>query len=428
MHILIGIAIAVAVLCLYVQRRRCRSGKQVAILVLGDIGHSPRMQYHANSFAKHDWNVELIGYGDDNNEQELFKKDKRIRCIHIPKTPAWLTPSSKLQFLLFAPLKVTFLWLGLCSILFRVHAPSYLLVQNPPCIPTFVFALLMRFCFGSRIVIDWHNFGFSILALKLGKNHMLVKIMKAYELFLGRFAYKHLCVSNAMSEVLGNWGLKPTYVLYDRPPSHFKPLSKKPYNLLGTAFNPKTCKLLVSSTSWTPDEDIFVLYKALEEYDAQPNASPILAVITGKGPMKQDFLDHVKEHPLQHVRFLTPWLSTGDYPRLLACADLGVSLHTSSSGVDLPMKVVDLFGCGIPVLSLPFPAITELVKDGRNGKIVGDAHEMAVTIQNLFTNTKELSSLKRGAMSESKHRWDEEWDTVASQVFLMNNKTAAKKK
>lgn len=32
------------------------------VLVLGDIGRSPRMQYHALSIAKHGGDVQLIGY------------------------------------------------------------------------------------------------------------------------------------------------------------------------------------------------------------------------------------------------------------------------------------------------------------------------------------------------------------------------------
>jgi beta-1,4-mannosyltransferase len=36
--------------------------RSVAILVLGDIGRSPRMMYHAESFAKNDYETFLIGY------------------------------------------------------------------------------------------------------------------------------------------------------------------------------------------------------------------------------------------------------------------------------------------------------------------------------------------------------------------------------
>lgn len=34
----------------------------VAVVVLGDIGRSPRMQYHALSLSKHSYDVKFIGY------------------------------------------------------------------------------------------------------------------------------------------------------------------------------------------------------------------------------------------------------------------------------------------------------------------------------------------------------------------------------
>jgi beta-1,4-mannosyltransferase len=41
---------------------------RVQVLVLGDIGRSPRMQYHALSIAKHGGIVDLIGYHGKGDE------------------------------------------------------------------------------------------------------------------------------------------------------------------------------------------------------------------------------------------------------------------------------------------------------------------------------------------------------------------------
>lgn len=51
--------------------------------------------------------------------------------------------------------------------------------QNPPSIPTLVLVQIAAWLRGSKVIIDWHNTGYSILGMKLGPNHPLVKL---YEL------------------------------------------------------------------------------------------------------------------------------------------------------------------------------------------------------------------------------------------------------
>ena len=65
----------------------------------------------------------------------------------------------------------------------------------------------------------------------------------------------------------------------------------------------------------------------------------LLILVTGKGPQREHYQRQMARLRLQHVAFRTLWLEAQDYPLLLGSADLGISLHTSSSGLDLPMKV-----------------------------------------------------------------------------------------
>lgn len=124
-------------------------------------------------------------------------------------------------------------------------------------------------------------------------------------------------------------------------------------------YKPQRQAVLVSSTSWTPDEDFGILLQALESYEkvavAQPNIYPaLLCIITGKGPQKAQYQAQIAKLQWQKVSIVTPWLEPEDYPAVLASADLGVCLHWSTSGLDLPMKVVDMFGSGLPVCAYNF--------------------------------------------------------------------------
>lgn len=55
----------------------------VCVVVLGDIGRSPRMQYHAQSLLQKGYNVDIIGYTDSPVHDDL-KKNATIISVKKP--------------------------------------------------------------------------------------------------------------------------------------------------------------------------------------------------------------------------------------------------------------------------------------------------------------------------------------------------------
>lgn len=68
------------------------------------------------------------------------------------------------------------------------------------------------------------------------------------------------------------------------------------------------------------------------------------------------------------VKIEAKWLEIDDYPKMVAAADVGVCLHLSSSNLDLPMKVVDMYSCKVPCFAYDYPTIGELVKAASRGE------------------------------------------------------------
>lgn len=54
--------------------------KNVCICVLGDIGHSPRMQYHALSLAEANFDVSIVGYLESKPHHKLTSNEHINIC------------------------------------------------------------------------------------------------------------------------------------------------------------------------------------------------------------------------------------------------------------------------------------------------------------------------------------------------------------
>ena len=420
--------------------KKLRYAHSCTVVVLGDIARSPRMMYHAASLASKSVRVEIVGYVES-PLPEYLRTTKHVRVHPLRSLPAILT---YLPFPLLAPLKLLhqswMLYFGLC---YGVKtATRHMLLQLPPSMPTLHVCLLACYARNTRLVCDWHNTASSILALRFRRNqsHPTVKIARKYELSLGRRASAHFAVSEAMKRYLiqsAGIAEKSIIVLRDRPAEIFKPSS----SISDRVEFLKACdctseyssdltkksggwKLVVSSTSWTADEDFGMLLDSLVAYSSDakerkqlPN---LLVVITGKGPQQQFYLKKITQlkqsRELDKVVIRTAFLSHSDYAELLACADLGICLHKSSSGLDLPMKVADMFGAGLPVAGWSkYEAWPELVRDNLDGKGFDSVNALVDIMQDLLSSDGEvkLAALREGALKAGDVRWEQEWNIKA---------------
>ena len=103
--------------------------------------------------------------------------------------------------------------------------------------------------------------------------------------------------------------------------------------------------ILVSSTSWTADEDFSILLNALNLYELEARKSvdgtssasvrlpPLAVVVSGKGPGRRSWEIQVEKRRLEEgwkfVGVWCAWVEVEDYPRLLG--ELSSFLHTSQS-------------------------------------------------------------------------------------------------
>ncbi|XP_026820771.1 chitobiosyldiphosphodolichol beta-mannosyltransferase [Rhopalosiphum maidis] len=371
--------------------------KNVCVVVLGDIGRSPRMQYHAQSLIRLGFEVDIVGYTDSPVLDDL-KENATIISVRKPFPFDEYVP--RIIAFLF---KVVWQTLTLFWAILVKRKSDIVLVQNPPAIPTLAVCWFYCLLVNAKFIIDWHNYAYSILALTLGSNAPLVKLSLLYEHFFGKLADFNLCVTKAMKvDLHEKWNIEAT-TLYDRPGPQFKSITLAEKHYLLQKMNLKDFtelsesgevrlksdrpSLLVSSTSWTPDEDFSILLKALQKYDESDDIYPkLICVITGRGPLKCHYQHMISKLKWNKVSIITPWLENNDYPLLLACADLGVCLHASSSGLDLPMKVIDMYGVGLPVCAYDFKCLNELVRHNENGLVFSNENQLAMHIMTWFKN------------------------------------------
>lgn len=185
----------------------------VVVVVLGDVGRSPRMQYHAMSLASHGVRVTLVGYSGERcigavEDSPLVDTSRRF---DPPLSGPWGKTLKRRVYLLFVGLKAVALLGRLMYELLAVGGhrrgrgggdgrrpskPDAILVQNPPSLPGLACVYVACLWRGCAMMLDWHNLGFTMF--DRGSRHPLVWITRRAEGFFGRRAMINLTVSHAM--------------------------------------------------------------------------------------------------------------------------------------------------------------------------------------------------------------------------------------
>jgi len=242
--------------------------------------------------------------------------------------------------------------------------------------------------------------------------------------------------------LIENWNIPDPVVLYDRPAKIRQPMNQAARQaffdrladeLQVPALRRRDIGVVVCPTSWTADEDFDLLLEAATAYESKASSAPsaatqnrptLLMLITGKGPLRDQYQEQIDALELNHVLIETVWLSHDDYQALLTAADLGLCLHRSSSGLDLPMKVSDMFGAQLPVCALEYgPCLTEIVRHRVNGLIFTDAADLAEQLITLFTgfpaNPTALDELRGAIIGDNRPTWQQHWTQTAAALFRL---------
>ena len=194
------------------------------VIVLGDLGRSPRMMNHVSSLVDNGFTVDFIGY-NSSSLPDIIINNPKIRVHSLP-TPSKLDAGwPKWMYAMNGLIRVIIQGMHLLFLITILTSPTWIISQNPPAIPLLLIVQIVKILRNSGLIIDWHNFGYTLMGLNLGSDHVFVKIARIYERWAGRFATIHVCVSQGMRDFLKDWNVSgDIMVLYDKPPAHFKAL------------------------------------------------------------------------------------------------------------------------------------------------------------------------------------------------------------
>src|SRR5918992_1496788 len=113
---------------------------RTAVVVLGDLGRSPRMQYHALALAVNEGEVDLVGL-EGAPVHAALTAEPRVRSHRLSDRAFGSRASrGRGRFVLLSAARAATQAARLLATLLRLPKPDLILVQNPPAVPTLTVA------------------------------------------------------------------------------------------------------------------------------------------------------------------------------------------------------------------------------------------------------------------------------------------------
>ncbi|VDN33061.1 unnamed protein product [Gongylonema pulchrum] len=218
-----------------------------------------------------------------------------------------------------------------------------------------------------------------------------------YEGYFGRHADLNICVTHAMRQDMRDaWDVSAATV-YDKPPSwNFRKLNDEERH-----------NFYVKLARYSEEFKTFRTDCSASSANGEFADGEEKLLETRFSYRDNDEKVHLRnDRPLILISS-TSWTEDEDFGLLLDALRL-----------DLPMKVVDMFGCALPVIVKRFACIGELVSDGYNGRLFDTAHELSHIIKTFAcgfplystVSLQQLNTLASNIQADPLISWSKNWD------------------
>ena len=84
------------------------------------------------------------------------------------------------------------------------------------------------------------------------------------------------------------------------------------------------------------------------------------------------------------------------------------------------MKILDMFGSGLPVIALNYPVLDELVQHNVNGLKFVDRRELHESLIFAMKDADVYKNLKENITQETQNRWQANWENTMRQLKLIH--------